>query len=168
MARARRLFLAIIFLLTGTLAGFAQSGASVSLGIENHDSGQPVEITSEELSLDQANGQATFVGNVIVGQGDLVMTCERMVVEYGPDPATGREEIQVIRMFGGVSFVGPDEAAEAQQALYTLSANTIILSGSVLVTQGATALSADQLNYNLQTGSGTMQGSVKTILNPGQ
>lgn len=143
-------------------------GAAVNLGIQNHDSGQPVEITSEELTLDQSQGQATFTGNVIVGQGDLVMTCDRMIVEYGADPETGRDEIQVIRMFGGVSFVGPTEAAEAQEAVYTLAANTIVLAGNVLVTQGATALSADQLVYNLQTGAGTMQGSVKTILNPGQ
>ena len=146
----------------------AAQGTSVSLGVNDHDSDQPVEITSEELSLDQAAGKATFTGNVIVGQGDLVLTCERMIVEYGPDEATGNDEIKVIRLFGGVTFVGPDEAAESQDAVYTLADETIVLTGNVLVTQGATALSADRLVYNLQTGAGTMTGRVKTILNPGQ
>lgn len=164
---------AVGVLLTIASIGFSApmasaQGGGISLGIENHNSAQPVEITSEELSLNQAAGQATFTGNVIVGQGDLVMTCERMIVEYGADATTGRDEIQVIRMFGGVSFIGPDEAAESQEAVYTLAANTVVLSGNVLVTQGVTAVSADSLTYNLQSGSGTMQGNVKTILNPGQ
>jgi len=154
-----------VFILAQPLSA---QGTAISLGVSDHDSNQPVEITSEELSLDQASGKATFAGNVIVGQGDLVLTSERMVVEYGPNAATGSDEIKVIRLFGGVTFVGPDEAAEAQDAVYTLADETIVLTGSVLVTQGATALSADRLVYNLQSGAGTMSGRVKTILTPGQ
>lgn len=156
---------AIFFLALAPMA--TAQGTSISLGVQNHDSGQPVEITSDSLSVNQAEGNATFTGNVIVGQGDLVLTCDRMVVEYAPDPDTGRSEIQVIRMFGGVTFVGPSEAAEAETAVYTLAAETIIMSGNVLVTQGATAISADNMVYNLATGAGNMTGRVKTILNPG-
>ncbi len=146
----------------------AAQGTSVSLGVGNHNTSQPVEITSEELSLDQAAGSATFEGNVIVGQGDLVLTSDRMVVEYGPNADTGANEIKVIRLYGGVTFVGPTEAAEARDAVYTLADETIVLIGNVLVTQGATALSADRMDYNLRSGAGTMTGQVKTILNPGQ
>ncbi len=154
-----------VLLLSATAA--LGQGADVSLGIDNHDGDQPVEITSEELSLDQRGGNATFTGNVIVGQGELVMTCERMVVEYGPDEA-GDNEIKVIRMYGGVTFVGPDEAAESDDAVYTLADEVIVLTGNVLVTQGSTALSSEKLTYNLQSGAGRMEGNVKTILNPGR
>lgn len=162
-----RFALVLIWTMLAAPAVLAQ-GAAINLGIQNHDSAQPIEITSEELALNQAQGQATFTGNVMVGQGQLVMTCERMIVEYAVNATTGQQEISVIRMFGGVTFVGPAEAAESQEAVYTLSEETIVLSGNVLVTQGATALSSDRLIYNLQSGSGTMQGRVKTILNPGQ
>ena len=37
----------------------AAQGTAVSLGVSNHNIEQPVEITSEELSLDQASGVAT-------------------------------------------------------------------------------------------------------------
>lgn len=163
---ARRLFALCAALVLLAPAALAQGGADVSLGIDNHDSTQPVEITSEELSLNQQGGNATFTGNVIVGQGELVMTCERMVVEYGKDDQ-GDNEIKVIRMFGGVTFVGPDEAAESDEAVYTLADEVIVLTGNVLVTQGTTALSSDRLTYNLQSGSGRMEGNVKTVLNPG-
>ena len=149
-------------------AGFAfAQGANISLGVSNHDSSQPVEITSEELSVDQEGGTAVFTGNVIVGQGDLRMTCNEMRVEYGPNATTGANEIQIIRMFGGVTFVSPQEAAESDTAIYTLAADTLVMQGNVLVTQGATALSSDKLTYNLDTGKGVMEGRVKTILQTG-
>lgn len=143
----------------------AAQGANVSLGIADFDSSQPVEITSESLSLNQQAGNAVFEGNVIVGQGEMVLTCDRMVVEYGQGDG-GRNQIRVIRMFGGVTLVGPSEAAESEEAVYTLAEETVVLSGNVLVTQGATAISSDRLIYNLRDGSGRMEGSVKTILNP--
>ncbi len=162
-----RVFVLASLLAVAAAAGAAAQGASVSLGISNHDSSQPVEITSEELAVDQASGSATFTGNVIVGQGDIRMTCAEMRVEYVQDPDTGRNEIDVIRMFGGVTFVSPEEAAEADSAVYTLADDLLVMTGNVLVTQGTTALSADKLTYNLETGNGVMEGRVKTILQPG-
>ena len=59
------------------------------------------------------------------------------------------------------------EAAESDNAVYTLSNDIIIMTGNVLVTQGQTALSSDKLTYNLDTGDGVMEGNVKTILQQG-
>ncbi len=157
--------LGLLFLLPLPAPLLAQ-GTSINLGVQDFDSSQPVEITSENLALDQQSGQAEFTGNVIVGQGDLVMTCERLLVEYGPG-ADGANAIKTIRMFGGVTFVGPAEAAESQEAVYTLENETIVMTGNVLLTQGTTALSADRMTYNLQSGAGRMEGRVKTILQPG-
>jgi lipopolysaccharide export system protein LptA len=36
----------------------------------------------------------------------------------------------------------------------------LVMSGNVLVTQGPTALSADRLIYDLQSGDGRMEGNV--------
>lgn len=152
-----------LLLTAATTAGFAQ-GTAVSLGVRDHDSSTPVEITSEELELDQDMGTAIFTGDVIVRQGAITMTTQRMVVEYAEDPETGRNEMQVIRMFGGVTFVSDAEAAESQRAVYTLASDTLVMYDNVLVTQGPTALSAEKLTYNLDTGDGRMEGSVKTIL----
>ncbi len=154
-------------LLMLTTGGALAQGTSVSLGVENHDSSVPLEITSEELDLDQTNGNATFVGDVIARQAGITMTCDRMLVEYEPNPETGKNEIQVIRMFGGVTFASAEEAAESHQAVYTLANEIMVMTGNVLVTQGATALSSDRLTYNLDTGEGLMEGNVKTILQQG-
>ena len=143
--------------------GLAQ-GAAISLGVSDHDSDTPVEITSESLELDQGGGAAIFTGNVIVAQGDIRMTCQRMRVEYGDGADGAKNEIKVIRMFGNVTFVSAAEAAESDEAVYTLSTEMLVMSGNVLVTQGPTALSANRLIYDLQSGDGRMEGNVKTVL----
>jgi len=160
----RVLALGLAFFLAFLGDGWAQ-GSKVSLG-GDHDSSLPVEITSEELQVAQEKGQAIFTGTVIVRQGNITMTCERLQVEFAEDPVTGKNEIQTIRMFGGVTFVSQQEAAEAQRGVYVLATNTLVMYENVLVTQGTTALSSDKLTYNLDTGDGVMEGRVKTILQP--
>lgn len=159
---------AVFWIATMSAGPVLAQGAAISLGVKNHDSSVPVEITSEELALDQANSQAIFSGDVIVKQGDITLTCQKMHVEYGEHPDTGTNEIQVIRMFGNVTFVSAQEAAEADQAVYTLSDDVLIMTGNVLVTQGVTALSADKMTYNLDSGNGHMEGRVKTVLQQGK
>lgn len=162
----RPVVLGLWLMLAGTGLALAQ-GTSVSLGVQDHDSSTPVEITSQDLELDQEKGTAVFTGDVIVKQGAITMTCQKMIVEYAEDAVTGKNEIQIIRMFGGVTFVSADEAAESQRAVYTLTTDIIEMFGNVLVTQGPTALSSDKLTYNLNTGDGQMEGSVKTVLQQG-
>lgn len=139
-------------------------GASVDLGVRDHDSSTPVQITSESLSLNQGEGTASFIGDVLVRQGDMTITCGRMIVEYAPNPETGTEEINTIRMFDGVTMASPTEAAESANAVYTLADDILIMTGNVLVTQGTTALTSGKLTYNLDTGQGLMEGNVKTVL----
>lgn len=157
--------IALGFFLSASIAGagFAQ-GASVALGVKDHDTSTPVEITSEQLELNQEQGTATFEQNVFVRQGDMTLTCDKMTVEYGTNPSTGAEEITNIRMSGGVTFASPTETAESNSAVYSLTAGTLIMQGDVLVTQGRTALSSDKLTYNLDSGAGVMEGNVKTVL----
>ncbi|KMW58788.1 Protein-glutamate methylesterase family protein [Candidatus Rhodobacter oscarellae] len=151
--------------LSGALgaAGAMAQTTAVSMGLQNHNSDSPMEITSEELSIDQEESVAVFEGNVLVRQGELTMTCARMVVEYGPDE-NGKDEIKIVRMFGGVTLASPEETAESDRAVYTLAVEKIVMLGDVLVTQGATAISSNQLTYDLDTGDGLLEGDVKTVL----
>ena len=60
---------------------------------------------------------------------------------------------------------GPD-AAEAQRADYTIDEGTIVLTGDVLLNQSAGTLASQRMVVNLTTGTASMAGRVKTILNP--
>jgi len=48
-----------------------------------------------------------------------------------------------------------------------LTAGTLTMRGDVLLTQGASAISADTMRVNLSTGAAQMDGRVRTIFNQG-
>ena len=139
------------------VVAFAQS-AGIALGTGSFDSNAPVDVTSDSLSLDQDSGQAVFEGNVLVVQGGLRMSAAKISVTYGDDGVTA------LTATGGVTLVTPTEAAEAQEATYTVADASAVLSGDVLLTQGNATISGDRLFIDLQSGTGRMEGNVRTVL----
>jgi len=135
----------------------------INLGTLNADPNAPVEITADTLSIDQASGSAVFEGNVVLGQGDLRLSAGRVQVVYSD--ASG--DISRLSASGGVTFVTDTEAAEAATAEYNLDDGTLVMTGDVLLTQGASAISADTMRVNLSTGAAQMEGRVRTIFNQG-
>lgn len=140
---------------------FAQS--NINLGAINADPNAPVEITANNLSIDQTSGTAMFEGNVVIGQGELRIAAGRVEVIY--NDAEG--DISRLMASGGVTFATGTEAAEAANAEYDLNAGMLVMTGSVLLTQGVSAISADTMRVNLATGAAQMQGNVSTIFNQG-
>ncbi|MCF6444549.1 lipopolysaccharide transport periplasmic protein LptA [Nereida sp. MMG025] len=140
---------------------FAQQ---VAFGGIANDPSAPVEVTADQLSVDQNNGSAIFEGNVIIGQGAFRLSAGRVVVIY----AAGSQKIDRMEATGGVTLVNGGEAAEADRADYSITNNSITLRGNVLVTQGQNALTSDSMVLNLATGTAQMDGRVKTLLNTGQ
>ncbi|MHA3915873.1 lipopolysaccharide transport periplasmic protein LptA [Halovulum sp. GXIMD14793] len=139
-------------------------GTDVAFGGQSHDSSQPVEITSDALELDQENSTATFVGNVLVGQGSLKMQADRILVSYTSD---GARQISSMLATGNVLLTNGAESAEAGKAIYDVATGNIDMEGDVLLTQGGNALSGQKLVINLESGSARMEGRVKTIFQPG-
>ena len=152
--------LAILATLAATPA-FAQT--NINLGGISADPSAPVEVAADNLTVDQDTGTATFAGNVVIGQGDLRLSAGSVDVVYSAE--TG--DIARLRASGGVTFVTATEAAEAASADYDLVAGTLTLNGNVLLTQGASALSAERMTVNLTTGSAQMSGRVRTVFSQG-
>lgn len=150
----------------GIGAAYAQ-GASVAFGGLKHDASQPVEITADELTVDQATGSAVFAGNVVAGQGEMRLSAARVQVAYATENGQATGRIDQLVATGGVTLVNGAEAAEAQRAVYTVSAGEIVMTGDVILTQGVNALSGEKLTVDLNTGSGRMEGRVKTIFQTG-
>lgn len=157
--------LAIVMSVMLALPAFGQ-GTQIAFGGLKHDSSLPIEITAEKLTVDQADGSATFTGDVLIGQGEMRLSAAKVRVEYltGED-STG--EISKLHASGGVTLVNGAEAAEAAEAVYTVTSGLVVMTGSVILTQGQNALSGDRLTVDLAAGTGQMDGRVKTILQPG-
>ncbi len=159
----RSVIFALALAMTLPAAAVAQ-GTSIAFSGLVQNTTEPVEVTADSLSIDQANGSAVFRGNVLVVQGGIRMSAAEIVVIYAADQA-GR--IKELRASGGVTLVSPSEAAEAGEAIYALDSGTVSMTGNVLLTQGSSALSADSLVIDLTAGTGLMQGRVRTVFQPG-
>jgi lipopolysaccharide export system protein LptA len=141
----------------------AVAQTDINLGGVSVDPSAAIEVTADSLSVDQDTGVAIFTGNVIIGQGALRLTAGRVEVVYGSETS------QIARLIAsdGVTFVTAEEAAEAQQADYDITTGFLKLTGDVLLTQGASAVSAGQMTINVSDGTATMDGRVRTVLQQG-
>jgi lipopolysaccharide export system protein LptA len=154
-------YLASILLFAGS--AMAQS-ANIALGSGGFDASIPVEVTADQFSVDQATGKAVFDGNVLIAQGDLRLSAGTVTIEYAEEG--GANAISRLLASGGVTFVTSSDAAEAANAVYSVSQGTVTLSGDVLLTQGQSAIAGDRLVLNLESGNGRMEGRVRTVFTP--
>lgn len=137
-------------------------------GVNSADEDAPIEVTSDQLEVDQVVGTALFTGDVVVVQGELLMAAPWMLVEYErlPDGTLG-EDVDRVTAKEGVVMVTPTEAAESAEAVYFPARDEMIMYGDVLLTQGPNTLNGDRLTVDLITGNGVMEGRVRTVLTPG-
>ncbi len=157
------MFRTLAVLLSLALPATASAQTNIALGGISADPTAPVEVTADSLTVDQASGSAVFSGNVVIGQGSLRIAAGEVRVVYSE--ATG--DIAQLLASGGVTFVTATEAAEAQNADYNLVTGQLTLTGEVLLTQGASALSADRMTVNLADGRARMDGRVRTVFAQG-
>lgn len=150
-----------LFLLFSATPLLAQS--SINLGGLDADPEAPVEVSADNLQVDQDTGTAVFSGNVVIGQGALRLSAAKVEIVYGDSSG----DIDRLKAEGGVTFVTDTEAAEADAADYDLVNGQLVLSGNVLLTQGASAISAERMAINLTTGNAELSGRVRTVIQQG-
>ncbi|MCX7558316.1 lipopolysaccharide transport periplasmic protein LptA [Sulfitobacter sp. F26204] len=156
-------FLVLPLFLCLTAAPVLAQGTNVAFGTLAQDTNLPVEVTSDNLSVDQETGVAIFSGNVMIGQGEMRLSAPRVLVVYLAE----QKGIERMEATGGVTLVSGPDAAESDRADYSITEGTIVMTGNVLLDQGLNALSADKMTVQLSDGTAQMSGRVKTIIQTG-
>jgi lipopolysaccharide export system protein LptA len=151
--------------LAAVLTSQASGQVAIGFGGVAYDETQPVEVTSDSLTIDQGTGEAVFSGNVIVHQGDLRMAAARVRVVYSE--REGRRAVDEVIATGGVLVTRGADAAEGREARFDVASSLLTMIGDVLVTQGATAVAGDRMVVNMETGNGSVEGRVRTVLDTG-
>ncbi|MBK5945022.1 lipopolysaccharide transport periplasmic protein LptA [Rhodobacter veldkampii DSM 11550] len=142
----------------------AASAQTVAFGGIRTDASAPVEVTADSLSVNQTDGSAVFTGNVVIIQGQMRLAAAEVRVDYAEGDQT---RIERLHATGGVTLVSATEAAEAREAVYSIDAGNVVLTGDVVLTQGSNVLSGQKLTVDLKSGTGSMEGRVRTLLQPG-
>lgn len=161
-----RLLLSAVFVALFAPAVLAQ-GMQLSFGDLKQDPSSQVEISADQLKVDQTDGSAVFTGNVIIGQGEMRLAANHVRVEYGDPDGPNAGKIARLLAKGDVTLTNGEAAAQAREAEYTINTGSIIMIGDVIVTQGTSAASANRMVVDLKTGTAVMTGRVKTIIQTG-
>lgn len=163
------LLLAAAFTASAQPAGQAQPSGAMSAFSPNRD--QPVRIESNTLEVRDKIRQAVFAGDVKLTQGDTVLKCKVLVVFYEdpPPPAaskkgappgqqppqaqkSGGQQIKRAEAKGDVLITQKDQTASGDNGVYDLKANTVVMTGNVVVTQGQAVTRGERMVVNLETG----------------
>ncbi|MDX5349273.1 MAG: lipopolysaccharide transport periplasmic protein LptA [Paracoccaceae bacterium] len=159
MAFHRALILAL-----GLSAGMAHAQqATIAFGELEQDTTQPVEVTADQLAVNNAEGSAVFSGNVMVTQGEMTLSAAEVSVTYGAD----QSRIEQLVASGGVTITNLADKASAAEAVYTIDNGVIVMTGDVRLAQGSSTMQGQKLTIHLKDGTGIMEGRVTTTFVPG-
>jgi lipopolysaccharide export system protein LptA len=152
-------------------------------------SDQPINITSKRFSAKNFSGgkEVTFEGSVRVQQGDLVLTCDRLLIMYdekmqgteqnGSNKKTVNKELQTasgiksITASGNVKMTQNDRMAVAGKAVFDNAKRTITLTeGPPRLWQGPDVLAAQTIVIYLDENRSELLGGddsmITAIINP--
>lgn len=117
-----------------------------------------LDISSDDQEILDQENRVRFIGNVNAIRGDTRLRADSAEAIIARDPATGQRRIERINARGDVFYVTATETARGDRAVYTLSDEVIVLTGSVVLTQGCNVSTGQQLVINLQTGVSRLTG----------
>ncbi|PWE31661.1 LptA/OstA family protein [Pararhodobacter marinus] len=157
--------LALSLAATGS-AGSAQTqdGVQITFGESLRLSGAEIEVTADQLSVDQTSGSTEFTGNVMAVQGEMRIAAGAIRLEYSTGARSGTQRISRLIASGGVTMTTPNEALEARTATYVLDSQSLEMQGDVLLVQGPNMLSGERFVADLRAGNGRMIGRVRTVI----
>jgi lipopolysaccharide transport protein LptA len=130
----------------------------------------PIEISARAMDVRDAKSVARFDGGVRASQGDMVLTTPVLTAHYDGQiglfntPGNSRRakkspmKLRFIRATNPVSVTsGKDVKATGQSAEFDLVANTVMISGNVVLKRGRQIVRGDKLIVDLKTGLSRMK-----------
>jgi lipopolysaccharide export system protein LptA len=158
--------LTIVALLAGAALSPAYGATGPSLGLNKHDSNAPIEVSANSFIADINAKTGTYVGNVIIKQGDFRLHSDKVRI----DVVQGKPE--KIYAMGSVIFDAPTGSATGDNGVYDVRPRTITLTGRVVLTKEKNVMRGSSLTINLVTGvaqlgaGGTSGGRVQGLFTP--
>lgn len=149
-----------LFALSLLLASPVMAQTNIALDGFSADATAPVEIASESLTVNRDTGSAVFTGDVVIAQGTIRLSADSVEVIYVE--ASG--DISRLLAEGHVIFVTDTDAAQSDRAEYNLVDRQLVMTGNVLLTQGASTIASERMIVNLDTGEAQLDGRVRTTL----
>ncbi|WP_029686292.1 lipopolysaccharide ABC transporter substrate-binding protein LptA [Tatumella saanichensis] len=157
-------------LLIGTLLSCSLPALAVT-----GDSDKPVNVTSENQSMDMQGNVATFTGNVVITQGTIKITADKVVVTRpgGDSKKTLVDAYGNPATFYQMQDSGKPVQGHASKLHYDLANDSVELTGKAYIEQLNSNISGDRITYlvkqqKMQAYSQGQKQRVTTTLVPSQ
>ena len=139
----------------------AQTFSDAFAGFGSND-GEPIEIEASELRVEDGKSTATFVGDVVVIQGETSLKTQRLKVFYaGSGSASSgnavQQKISRLEAAGGVYIASKDQTAKGDAASFDMAREVMVMTGrEVVLSQGPNVVVGNKLTVNLKTGQANL------------
>jgi lipopolysaccharide export system protein LptA len=149
-------------------AAQAQTFSDAFAGFGSND-GEPIEIEASELRVEDGNSTATFVGDVVVVQGETSLKTQRLKVFYAGSGADASSEavqqkISRLEAAGGVYIASKDQTAKGDAASFDMNREVMVMTGQeVVLSQGPNVVVGNKLTVNLKTGQANLTAGQGTV-----
>jgi lipopolysaccharide export system protein LptA len=149
----------LIPLVSVLLAGIVFATETMALA---SDSEQPIEIEADFAELDDQEGKTIYLGNVVVTQGSIKMTGDKLRVNFAED-----RELEDVFIEGRPAYFkqtpdsGDDIEGEGLLIEYHALKSFLYLIQKAKLTQGQRVFTGDRINYDTEKSVITGHGSPK-------
>ncbi len=124
---------------------------------EDWDRNAPVDIHSEEMSVDFENHEIVFRGDVRVVQSDFSLTAGEVTAVFGESA----DDIKRIIAADDVQIRKSDKMAWGEKAVYDREGATILLTGKPVLKQGRNHIKGEAIQLSLEQDRMEVKGSVE-------
>lgn len=141
---------------------------------EKADRQHPIEIEADSVRLDDSRKSAVYEGNVVLAQGSLQITADRLDVRQdGKGMSSGEATGRPVHFRQKVEGKNEYVEAEASRLEYDAHSELLRLSGAAHLKQGMDELRGGLIVYDMRTelyhaqgSDGAGQGRVRAVLRP--
>lgn len=148
---------------------------SLSAAALKEDTNQPINIVSDNQSLDMEHNVVTFLENVVITQGSILIKANKVVITRPPEGSNRKETVEA---FGSpVTFHqllddGKPVDGKANKVHYDLGKEFLTLTGNAELKQLDSKINGDVITYDVKkqqlNASSAANSRVKTVLIPNQ
>jgi len=163
------LSIALLFLLAGP--GLTQSTQSDPAGFGGlaQTADEEVNVTADDLEIDENASTALFTGDVMITQGTMQLQAPQVLAAYGED---GPSDLESFTASGRVEMIFEDQTVNADEAFYDFAQRVLTFTGSVVVVNATGTVNAERLVIDTRAGtssftSGGGGGRVTSTFTPG-
>jgi lipopolysaccharide transport protein LptA len=138
-----------------------QSNGAGLAGLKGQRGQEPVDISSDEAHVSEANRVVVLTGHVLARQGEVQLQADTVTVHYLASGQTGdssKVKIDSLEAQGNVVVTRPGEVVKSMAATYKMIEKQILMHGNVVATRGTSVVRGNNLIVDLVKETIKLQG----------